>query len=386
MKKNKILASMNRHGQNKVHTNMEAYREEIAKDIWDVRNLGIPYNKSRADYLIKFDKFDPIYRNLIKKYIQQRLFVQDSIKFATARGELITLVPFIKFLTLKYPGWTDFKLLSRNDIVEYLEHLRNTPMRGNRDSNYKGKEPTHYYLWRMIGGVENFLYYIQRYEWPEAPEAPIRKLIYQEDRPRLEPKNDEDYVYVTDYVWDQIYNNLESLEPQYVPILLLLESTGYRLVDILNLKQDSLIEISGEYWIRSERTNSRYQYPMVPIRKELAELIKENIKKIQRKFPSENHENFMFLRYSGTKGIGKPFLQLSILRSFDRFAERVNIIDDSGRRFHFKASAFKHRYGLKIMKAGLSMAQVHQLIANVTSEMPMIYARKILKDSLQNNA
>ncbi|MCP1310786.1 TniB family NTP-binding protein [Paenibacillus tyrfis] len=96
-------------------------------------------------------------------------------------------------------------------------------------------------------------------------------------------------------------------------------------------------------------------------------------------------EDFMFLRYSGTKGIGKPFLQLSVLRSLDRFAERVNIIDENGRRFHFKATAFKHRFGLKIMKAGLNMAQVHQLIANVTSEMPMIYARKILKESLQNN-
>ncbi|WP_088833745.1 hypothetical protein [Paenibacillus tyrfis] len=196
MKRNKILASMNRHGQNKVHTNMEAYREEITKDIWDVRNLGIPYNKSRADYLIKFDKFDPVFRNLIKKYIQQRLFVQDSIKFATARSELITLSPFIKFVTLKYPEWTDFRSLIRSDIVEYLEHLRNTPIRGNRDSNYKGKEPTHYYLWRMIGGVENFLYCIQRYEWPEAPEVPIRKLIYQEDRPRLEPKNVDDFTYM----------------------------------------------------------------------------------------------------------------------------------------------------------------------------------------------
>ncbi len=177
---------------------------------------------------------------------------------------------------------------------------------------------------------------------------------------------------------------MDEIEPQYVPILLLLEATGFRLVDILNLKQDALIEIAGEYWVRSERANLRYQYVMVPIRKELAELIKENTKKVQEKFSSENPENFMFLRYSGAKGIGKPFLQLSVLRSLDRFAERVNIIDESGRRFHFKATAFKHRFGLKIMKAGLNMAQVHQLIANVTSEMPMIYVRKILKESLQN--
>ncbi|OAB27470.1 hypothetical protein PMSD_23495 [Paenibacillus macquariensis subsp. defensor] len=44
---------------------------------------------------------------------------------------------------------------------------------------------------------------------------------------------------------------------------------------------------------------------------------------------------------------------------------------------------FKHRFGLKILKTGLNMGQVHQLIANVTSEMPMIYARKIQKESFQ---
>jgi hypothetical protein len=37
-------------------------------------------------------------------------------------------------------------------------------------------------------------------------------------------------------------------------------------------------------------------------------------------------------------------------------------------------------YGLKLMKAGLSMGQIHQLIANDTSEMPMVYARMIQKN------
>jgi len=32
------------------------------------------------------------------------------------------------------------------------------------------------------------------------------------------------------------------------------------------------------------------------------------------------------------------------------------------------------------MKTGLSMGQIHQLIANVTSEMPMAYARMIQKN------
>lgn len=160
---------MNRYGHNKDEANMEIYREEIAKDRWDVRNLGIPFNTTRAEYFLTFEKIDITFRELIKKYIQHRLFVQDSIKFSTARSEVMTLVPFIKFIVLKNPHWVDLKSLTRNDICEYFESLKNSPMKGNKSSNYRVKKPTDYFIWRMIGGLENFLYYLQRYEWVEAP-------------------------------------------------------------------------------------------------------------------------------------------------------------------------------------------------------------------------
>ncbi|GKU79082.1 hypothetical protein L3i20_v234790 [Paenibacillus sp. L3-i20] len=265
-------------------------------------------------------------------------------------------------------------------MEEYLENLKSTPMRGNKGTNYNATEPTDYYLWRMIGGVENFLYFLQRYEWPEAPEIPIRKLIYQEDRPKLEPKKDDDYEFVSDYVWNQIVSKKDMIEPQYLPILLVLEATGFKLDEILKLKQDCIFDINGYHWLRSERTNSRYQNPMVPIEKDLAELLKENISKVQELFPgSLNPNKLLFLRYSGTKGVGIPFLQLSILRYLDRFSERANIRTETGDIFHFTANGFKHRYGMKLMNTGLNLGQVHKLIANVTSEMSLIYARKTQK-------
>lgn len=75
---------------------------------------------------------------------------------------------------------------------------------------------------------------------------------------------------------------------------------------------------------------------------DLAQLIKENRNKVQERFPGEkNPKNLLFLRYEGRKGIGKPFLQLTIIR--DRFATRHSIIDEDGMSFQFKANAFKHR-------------------------------------------
>ena len=77
--------------------------------------------------------------------------------------------------------------------------------------------------------------------------------------------------------------------------------------------------------------------------------------------------------------VGKYYNCL-FLRNLDRFAEKANIKDESGEIFHFTANGFKHRYGMKLVKAGLNMGQIHQLIANVTSEMPMVYARMIQKN------
>ncbi|OAB42105.1 tyrosine-type recombinase/integrase [Paenibacillus glacialis] len=78
-------------------------------------------------------------------------------------------------------------------------------------------------------------------------------------------------------------------------------------------------------------------------------------------------------------------LQISVLRHFDRFAERVNIVDEKGEYFHFTVYAFRHRFGINLTKNGLNMVQVHQLLANVTSEMTMTYAKITHKLKLENN-
>src|SRR5690606_11963199 len=252
------------------------------------------YNTTRSDFYLSFEKIEFNFREIVKKYVQERLFVQDSIKFSTARSDVYTLIPFIKFITLKYPNWIDFNLLTRKDMEEYFKSLKSTKItgsKGNLNQAKKEYEPTKSYIWRMIGGVENFLYYIQRYEWEEAPNEAIRKLIYQEDRPKLEPKKDEEYEYVSDFVWDQILEKIDKLHPQYATILLLMEATRFRLLDILSLKIDCLIEINKNYWIKSEKANSRYESPMVMISEDIAEIITAYKEIIMDVFPGDKNPN-----------------------------------------------------------------------------------------------
>ncbi len=53
------------------------------------------------------------------------------------------------------------------------------------------------------------------------------------------------------HIWNQIVDNISSLDPQYVPIIMLMEATGFHLIDILTLKFDCLSFGEDGVWIES---------------------------------------------------------------------------------------------------------------------------------------
>jgi len=372
MKIGKILATENRFGKNKISLSSN-YSIELEKDTWDVRNLGIPYNITRGDYFLSFTGVNENFRSLVKRYVIDRVINNDSIRWNTAILEVSRLRRFFDYLNIRYPNWNDLNKLSRDDIESYIEFIKTNSMGGNSKNQYKDKEPTDYFIWSMVSNLENFLYFIQRYEWMEAPVKPIRMLIYQEDRPKLKPRKISDYKYMTDNVWKQIVDNIEKLDTQYVPMILLMEATGFLLVDVLNLKIDCLIENTDGFWIISERLKLK----KVPISDEIVDLVKAQIILVNEKFSREqNKERFLFLRYKGKKEWrGQPYLQLSIWRQLNSFSNKCNITDDEGNIFRFGSIAFRHHFGITQINNGASIPDVQRLLSNVTPEMAVIYAK-----------
>lgn len=184
MKRNKILSVENQFGKNRLKLHA-GYLDELKKDKWDVRLLGIPYNQHRADYTISFDSIPTQFRNLVKKYVQERVIEKDSITWQTAKQDFIGLANFFVFLNNIHPEWNNLNELTREDIKSYYSYLKNNPMGGSSPSQYRGKAPTDSYICTKVACLENFIYYMQRYDWREAPLKPARSLIYQEDRPKL---------------------------------------------------------------------------------------------------------------------------------------------------------------------------------------------------------
>jgi integrase len=390
MKVGKILATENKHVENKANLNPD-YLTEIEKDKWDVRTIGLPYNFTRNDYCISFTKISDNFRPLVKMYVKQRLIDKASIQWYTATQDVRKLNVFFKYLNLHHPDWKDLCQLSRNDMEGYFEYIRNHPMGGYSPSQYHNQAPTDYYIWSMVSNVENFLYFMQRYDWPEAPNKPVRSLIFQEDRPRLQPRKISEYKFMPDFVWNQVVDNISFLDPQYVPIVMLMEATGFHLIDILTLKLDCLIYGEDGTWIKSERR----KVIKVPINDEIVDLVKAQQELINDRFPDTlNPNKFLFLRYKGKLAWrGQPYLQPTLLRQLNLFAAQRNIRDEEGRLFRFGSLVFRHRYGLSQINNGMSIIDVQRLIANVTPEMAVIYAKihdftnqKLWEDALSLDA
>lgn len=142
-----------------------------------MRKLGIDYNKSSAtDCTLNFNSVPPPFRELMKRYIKNRVLIQESLSWGSAIQNIAKLPVFFSYIHSKYPKWDSLEQLNRKDIEEFIQHLRTTPMGGN--SVHKGQAPSGNYINRSISFLETFIEYIQRFEWNEAPIKPVRLLFF----------------------------------------------------------------------------------------------------------------------------------------------------------------------------------------------------------------
>lgn len=79
-------------------------RSETEKDIWNVRKLGIDYNKSTSTgCTLNFNSVPTPFRDLIKRYIKSRVLIQETLSWGSAIQNIAKLPVFFNFIYKKYP-------------------------------------------------------------------------------------------------------------------------------------------------------------------------------------------------------------------------------------------------------------------------------------------
>lgn len=289
-------------------------REEFEKDKWDVRVLhdkyGVEYNKSKSQYNLNFSKFDKDIREQIKKYIKQRLLSKNKFSWCTAQNYLTFLPMFFTFVFSLEPTWTDLKALNRTHIVKYIDlykYAKNNLKRRN-------SKPEQYVNLSLIK-LQKYLEDIQRYEYEMAPEIPVQRLIFPDDKPKIRKKSIDQIDYIPDYVLEQLFNHINDLHKDFQPVVWIAFKTGLRISDVLGLTFDCLVKLNGQYYIETDIEKTYVKGHRIPIDDELADIVAVMID-ISKELSNQdnNPEGYIFVRYRGQrkgKHIVKVFFKIN---------------------------------------------------------------------------
>ncbi|MBU7319528.1 tyrosine-type recombinase/integrase [Paenibacillus sp. SM 69] len=351
-------------------------RPEIEKDRWDVRRLGIDFNKTDARYHLDFQKISSPFRKLIKTYFYQRVVVQQSLAWSTALISINALQLFFSYIVRDFPNWANLNDLNRSHIIGFIKFIRETPMGlGSNIGRNVGKPTSENYINRYLNLLEVFIQYIQRHEFEEAPRIHIKKLILPVDKPKKISTRPEDIKYIPDHIWNQVIDNIHHLPDEIIPIILLMEATGFRGCDVLLLKLDCLLDQEDGYWISGAQRKVGVDNHKVPISEEIANVVRAQKEYINETLQeNENPEEYLFPILSGKKK-GQPLLRTTVSYHINKMAKKLNIMGQSGNIYKFNNHAFRHRYGVTLINNGMSLLHVQKLMAHLSPEMTLKYAK-----------
>lgn len=355
-------------------------REEWEKDKWDVRKLeqyGITYNKSSYEHYLYFEKINNLeIRKEVKKYIKQRLISNNKFSWGSAYNYLKRLPLFINYICELEPAWNDLNGLERHHILKYLEWLNIYAKENLTQKNANPKQ----YVAMSLGCIQKFLSDIQIREYDIAPIKNVRILIFPEDKPKVPKKSNDQIDYVPDFVLEQLFDNINNLHKEVIPVVYTMFKTGLRISDVLELTKDCLLKLNNKYWIATDIEKVYIEGHRIPIDDELANTLAVLIDSSKQYSNQDNNpECYIFVRYKGSRK-GKPYSRDWVQQKLNLLAIDYNITDELGNRYHFINHAFRHTYAIKLLNGGADILTVQELLAHASPEMTMRYA-KLLDDT-----
>lgn len=347
-------------------------RKETEKDRWDIRKLGIEYNRTNSLFYIDFRQTPTTFKEMVKRYIEHRMISIQNLKEGSALHYVYALNRFFRLIEQLHPTWRDLNQLNRDDIISFLTLLREEKIGSVRQGK---RRSTDEFVNKTIIMIETFLSDIQRYEWDEAPNISVSHLIYPEDKPRRSRVNHDKIKYIPDVVWQQLLDHIHELPPEYIPIVLLFEATGFRGSDVLSLKLDCLQKRDDGWWISGDQRKVKVFDHRVPVSDEIASVVKAQIEMVKQKsINGANPDQYLFVRFSG-KRVNQPITTHNFKATLNRLAKRVPILDKDGSVYHFRNHAFRHRYGVNLINNGMPLLHVQKLMAHASPEMTLVYAK-----------
>ncbi len=359
---------------------LEQFTEEFAKEKWDARLIpGLRYAPHTTNYYIDFQHIPVIFRPVVKEFIKCKLAT--GVSASTLHRCTYCLGNFLTFFVQQYPHTKSLQALSKQDIDAFILALK-------AEGEAHGWKANNQRIHNHLSSLEELLCYLERMQSPMRPTDPTPHIIWPSHYPRLHhPRAQVKYIPQT--VLDQLDAHLQHLHPTYIPVVILLRASGWRISDVLFLKLDSCLEQDGDkFWLVGDIQKTHVLGHKVPITKEVAAVILAQIAWVKQHYtPEENPKKWLFpaakhITNSQRFLLGNPLVARSVSEMLKRLATRYQITDEKGELFHFQLHAFRHTKGMELVNNGMGLLMVQQWMAHASPEMTLVYA-KILDETMR---
>lgn len=355
-------------------------REETEKDIWYARNIpGIKQSATakRQKTRLSFVEIPEYYREGVKRYFK-RLIYKRSWSFC---HEMLLYIRAYYKMFYDHGHTDGFQEdLTRKNMEDYIAWIEEE----HSDSNAT-------YRSKAVSFIRNWLEFIQLAEYPQAPEKDMTRLIFDDDIPKRERAADtyEKIKYIPEPVRTALDAAIDDIEPAEMrPVYVLLRETGWRGTDILNLRYDNCLDY---VWNSKEETYVPYLYgeitktgiPIlkIPVREEVASLLKTLVDEAKGKSTDENNpDKYLFNTYEG-KNKGLPYSKPAFTSAVQDLINRKNILDGNGEIYHFRVHALRHTRAMEYTEQGMPIGIIQQILGHCSLQMTLHYS-KVSEDML----
>jgi integrase len=342
----------------------------FARDRWDVRTIpGLRCQDTWQAFIVDFSGVPQAFREEVKGYIRMTLTAKDQTAGYALR-ETRVLQAFLTFLGERHAGIDHLRNLSAADILAWVEKLR---CETNRRGSARSLPDIAYH----VGASQRFARHLQRIESRDAPTRRLEKIYPPELVPPTRRTEDRNRVkYIPETVLQQIDQHIEAFDEAYLPILVVLRASGWRISDVLALRYDTCLEGEGDRWsLVGDIHKTRVLGHHVPITADVASAIRVQTALVRKAFGEyENPKHYLFPS-SNPRCIGLPVRANAVTNAFHRFVTRCRIVGPDGRPFRLRAHAFRHTKAVELINNGMGMSYVQQWLAHLSPEMTLVYTR-----------
>lgn len=327
---------------------------EYELDVWDIRRLGIKDDIGRTSYKLNFSLISqPWFREAAKIHAKTSL---PRLAIGSVQEALYSLRLLSRFFAEHYPGIQPSEITPEvmSTFAAYI--------------NAKGLAAAT--RSKVIGSAKTFFEACYQNEWIDVR----RYIVRQEHFPKL-PKAAPRYI--PEQVLRQLNEHLDDLAEPIARMVLVIQECGMRISELVHLKLDCLLQDkAGDWFLRY------YQFKMkkevtIPISREVVRVIQEQQRYIREYLPS----GFEYL-FCANQGVRAPkfnpspriMLRKTLPDHLNRLAEKYDICDENGMRWHFQTHQFRHTVGTRMINNGVPQHIIQRYLGHESPEMTSRYA------------